>query len=855
MTGWNFGGQNLSYATLTNANLTNAGFQSANLSGVTLSGCTVAGADFGYTGLTASQLYNTASYMNQNLQGIGLEGNNLTGWSFLGQDMTNSNLASTTLVYAVLANAKLAGANCSYATLTNASLINANLTSVNFQGATLINANLANATLANAKFQSAVLTNANLSNTDLVNANCANATLTNTILNNAIVTGADFGYTNPTTSQLCSTTSYQNGSLQGIGLEGNNLSGWTFTGQNMTNANLSSANLSSGTLTNANLANANFQSATLTNANFNGADLRGAMDPNGTGTFFGYGASLINAIDRNGAIQGLNLNAANPLLVVHDYAGLTPIPITINSGMTVSSGGTLGILFDGPTWGSTISFAAGIPVTLGGNLTLGLDSGIDPSVVVGHSFQVFNWSGVTPTGQFSVVNNFPASCLVDTSQLYSTGNVSFVGHSAANLAVVSGNNQAVIVGATAIAGLSLANGTAGQCGLASLDVNSLGVGVTGLTGGELIASGSSQPYAASLNTLTLGTQTQTFSLNAGDDHTLPGAFAATNISTGVTLTVLGHASPALSVVGGKNQTVIVGAAASAGLSLANGLSGQQGLASLDVNSLGAGVTGLTGDGVVASGSSQAYTAELNTGTTGPQSQTFVITAGDDHTLLGASAPVSVSATAAYTVLDHSVGAFVAVGSPTTLNLNFGTILQGSGSQSLQYQVQNLFAQYRAALDLDSVTVESNPQGVFSTNAAPFSNLPSGSVSAPINISLNTSTTGTFTGQFLLNVSDEKDLIGHAGASVLTLNVEGSVSTNTTSVGGGTAVVGGVQSTFSNIVTPGTLTSTFLEPATPTGLSQAIGAVAVGQIDFACQVVPRRNFGTWISMAASRVMRQ
>ena len=72
-------------------------------------------------------------------------------------------------------------------------------------------------------------------------------------------------------------------------------------------------------------------------------------------------------------------------------------------------------------------------------------------------------------------------------------------------------NQTVIVGATGInAGLSLSNGTSGRAGLASLDVNSLGSGVSGPTGGELVASGSSQAYTATLNTNTLGTQIETF---------------------------------------------------------------------------------------------------------------------------------------------------------------------------------------------------------------------------------------------------------------------------------------------------------------------------------------------------------
>ena len=126
----------------------------------------------------------------------------------------------------------------------------------------------------------------------------------------------------------------------------------------------------------------------------------------------------------------------------------------------------------------------------------------------------------------------------------------------------------------------------------------------------------------------------------------------------------------------------------------------------------------------------------------------------------------------------------------------------------------------------------NPGGEFSTNALPFMNLASGSSSTPFNVFFNTTAIGQFSGQYQLNLSDQKDLPGHGAAQVLTLNVDGIVSANTTTAGGGTAAVGGSQSTFDNVVTPGTLTSTFVEPTTPAELDQAIGAAAAGQIDFA-----------------------
>ena len=216
----------------------------------------------------------------------------------------------------------------------------------------------------------------------------------------------------------------------------------------------------------------------------------------------------------------------------------------------------------------------------------------------------------TQTFSFNVGDDQTLPGAAAPANLSLTATLSVLGHAAPSLSVTTGNNQTVIVGTPSInASLTLSNGTSGQSGLASLDVNSLATGVIGPVGGALVASGSAQSYTAALNTNTLGTQTQSFSLNVGDDHTLPGASAPTSVSTGVVLTVLSHAAPSLSVSGGNNQTVIVGATGvSAGLNLSNGTSGQTGLASLDVNSLGTGVIGSTGGALVASGYTESYIA-------------------------------------------------------------------------------------------------------------------------------------------------------------------------------------------------------------------------------------------------------
>jgi hypothetical protein len=94
--------------------------------------------------------------------------------------------------------------------------------------------------------------------------------------------------------------------------------------------------------------------------------------------------------------------------------------------MSMDSGTSLVFQFDAAPWWSTISFDSGIPVTLGGNIELGVASGVNPTSLLGDSFHLFDWSSVTP-GQFAnVVNNLPAGYIWNTSQLYTTGAVTLL---------------------------------------------------------------------------------------------------------------------------------------------------------------------------------------------------------------------------------------------------------------------------------------------------------------------------------------------------------------------------------------------------------------------------------------------
>src|SRR5262249_19089476 len=156
---------------------------------------------------------------------------------------------------------------------------------------------------------------------------------------------------------------------------------------------------------------------TLTGADLTAADVRGAYSD--------YSATLTsNLIGPGGHINGLNLDAGK-LLIVRDYDGcpcygsggdqsipitigqhLTMIPITVDQHLTMGPGGTLRMVFEADAWDSTISFASGIPVTLGGTLELTFADDVNLAGQVGRTFHVFDWTGVSPTGAFAVNSRY-----------------------------------------------------------------------------------------------------------------------------------------------------------------------------------------------------------------------------------------------------------------------------------------------------------------------------------------------------------------------------------------------------------------------------------------------------------------
>jgi uncharacterized protein YjbI with pentapeptide repeats len=455
-TGGNFAGQDLTDADLSGATLTDADFTGAEVLGASFNGYYTYNNDtntYAYVGIMSlAQLYSTASYQARDLTGISLHYANLVGGNFAGQNLANANFDGATLTDADFTDADVRGAtfgarydynrNISVGVITlgqlysTASYRTGDLTGIRLYieaGGDFAGQNLANAQLGG------TLAGVNFRGANLTGASFTGATLSGADLSGAVVRGANMsGYRDYNTytyvggissEQLYSTASYQAHDLSGIVLRSNDLSGWNFAGQNLTNAvfgySFTSVIFCIGGVFYPEIE---YRYSTLAGADFTGADTRGAQYL----TYLdSWGAATANLIRPNGRISGLDLDAGR-LLVVRSYDGearvdaysgmpapLPPIPITIDQHFAMGPGGTLRMVFEADDWDSTISFAPGIPVTLGGTLELAFAADVNLPSQVGRTFDLFDWTGVDPVGVFAVSSPY----VWDLSSLYGAGDV------------------------------------------------------------------------------------------------------------------------------------------------------------------------------------------------------------------------------------------------------------------------------------------------------------------------------------------------------------------------------------------------------------------------------------------------
>jgi uncharacterized protein YjbI with pentapeptide repeats len=390
----------------------------------------IPGANLSNRNLTKAYLYykNLAPYSEYDLDGNLID--------FHVADLSGVNLSQADLTGMVGAAANLTNADLSQANLTSATFFDVSAVEYGINYSDFTGANLSQANLTNAIFYGAILTGANLSGAE--------------VRGTRFVRYNDSGEI--TAAQLYSTASYQAHDLTGIYLQNQSLVGINLAGQNLTNArflggNLSGANFSQAMLANASfsdaadLTGADFSQANLTNVSFAGyescgevtcvpypgadlsyANLSGA-DTRGAEFYLAFlaGGNYDNTIWPGGGVGGLDLTSGASL-VVRDYDGNPangPAPIFVYQHAAMDSTGLLRLEFDADQWDSTISFDPGIPVALGGTLELTFAADVNLATQIGRTIDLFDWTGVTPTGAFTISSPYTW----DLSQLYTTGEV------------------------------------------------------------------------------------------------------------------------------------------------------------------------------------------------------------------------------------------------------------------------------------------------------------------------------------------------------------------------------------------------------------------------------------------------
>jgi hypothetical protein len=236
-----------------------------------------------------------------------------------------------------------------------------------------------------------------------------------------------------------------------VNLAGQNISNAVFyssplTGANLSQADATNADFSSSTNVSSDLTGANLSQADLTNAHFAGyvyadescnectvpgtnltiANLSGA-DSRGADFYLATlaGANTSNLIQSNGHIAGLGLGTGKSVFV-RDYDGnptagppTGPLPIVVDQYLAMDATSALRLVFEADPWDSSISFAPGIPVVRGGTLELTFAPGVNLASQLGRTIDLFDWTGVNPTGAFTVSSPYTWNL----SKLYTTGEV------------------------------------------------------------------------------------------------------------------------------------------------------------------------------------------------------------------------------------------------------------------------------------------------------------------------------------------------------------------------------------------------------------------------------------------------
>ena len=130
----------------------------------------------------------------------------------------------------------------------------------------------------------------------------------------------------------------------------------------------------------------------------------------------------------------------------------------------------------------------------------------------------------------------------------------------------------------------------------------------------------------------------------------------------------------------------------------------------------------------------------------------------------------------YDYLAHANPSLNSINDVNVLNIDFGTVLQGSNPAAQTFAITNLFATILSSntvgLDLDTITGP-GLGSPFSLTGGTFSNLLAGLTSSNFSVDFDTSIIGSFSDQILLSLSDFDAGVGMKNYT-LTVNLNGVV---------------------------------------------------------------------------------
>lgn len=304
--------------------------------------------------------------------------------------------------------------------------------------------------------------------------------------------------------------------------------------------------------------------------------------------------------------------------------------------------------------------------------------------------------------------------------------------------------------------------------------------------GTVIAGGSASGGAIFTGT-TAGAFTFTPSITSGSNATINTA-ANAGTAAGVTVSVYNLAAAGLAAQNLSSGTINFGTVLT-GTPLAQSLAITNtapvgsyterldaAIGSVDGMAAGSGAISL----LAAGGTSTALGVQLASGSAGVASgsvQVNFTSNGDGTSGLGTTSLAPQTVSLVGTILDPAVASFTSSAATTSLLLDFGTLNQASGSQSLSFDLWNLVQTpgYTADLALTSLTSGTGNTSAITTNLTTFNSLAAGA-SNSWQASLSMANLGSFENSYILSLRSATNGTAFAGDTPqnLTLTVRGAV---------------------------------------------------------------------------------